>query len=75
MWSTSCLHEHSGSLRRAAEIVAEVTTEQPDTGKLRRAVKMLKGVLAPIGAGVAAATTAEAQEWARTAIEQLGAAL
>ncbi|MFC3993155.1 hypothetical protein [Actinoplanes siamensis] len=59
----------------AAEIVAEVTAEQPDPGKIRRAMKVLKGVLAPIGAGLATATSAEAQEWARTAIDQLGSAL
>lgn len=59
----------------AAEIVTEVTTDQPDPGKIRRAVKVLKGVLAPIGAGVAGAATAESQEWARTAIDQLGAVL
>jgi hypothetical protein len=59
----------------AAEIVAEVTTEQPNTGKIRRAVKVLKGALAPIAAGLTAAASAEVQEWARTAIDQLGAAL
>ncbi|MEU4560200.1 hypothetical protein AB0F72_17600 [Actinoplanes sp. NPDC023936] len=52
-----------------------MTTGQPDPGKIRRAVKVLKGVLAPIGAGVAGAATAESQEWARTAIDQLGAVL
>ncbi|MFI7434259.1 AbiTii domain-containing protein [Micromonospora haikouensis] len=59
----------------AAEIVTEVTTEQPNTGKIRRAVKVLKGALAPIAAGLTAATSAEVQEWARTAIDQLGTAL
>jgi AbiTii len=59
----------------AAEIVTEVTTAQPNTGKVRRAVKVLKGALAPVAAGLTAATTTEVQEWARTAIDQLGAAL
>lgn len=59
----------------AAEIVAEVTSDQPNSGKIRRAVNAIKGVLAPIGAGLAGATSAEVQEWARTAIDQLGAAL
>ena len=59
----------------AAEVVTEVTTDHPNSSKIRRAVNVLKGVLAPIGAGLATATNAEVQEWARTAIDQLGSAL
>ncbi|GAA2530671.1 hypothetical protein [Winogradskya humida] len=61
--------------RDAEEAAAEVTTDHPNSSKIRRAVNVLKGVLAPIGAGLATATNAEVQEWARTAIDQLGAAL
>jgi hypothetical protein len=60
---------------RDADRLAEVTGTQPNPGKIRRAVTAIKGVLAPVAAGLSAATSAEVQEWARTAIDQLGAAL
>ncbi|MDX3376332.1 hypothetical protein PV390_18190 [Streptomyces sp. ME02-6991-2A] len=43
----------------------------PEEGRVRRALAMLKGVLAPVATGVAAGTAAGAQEWAQTAIEGL----
>lgn len=56
----------------AQEALTEVTQDEPDRGLIRRAVRALKGVLAPIAAGLQAGVEAEAQEWAKTAIEQLG---
>ncbi|WP_407548065.1 hypothetical protein QOM21_03565 [Streptomyces sp. Pv4-95] len=57
----------------AARDVLAVITQQdaPQEGKLRRALGMLKGALAPVATGVAAGTAVGAQEWARTAIEGL----
>ncbi|RLV71149.1 hypothetical protein STAN_6678 [Streptomyces sp. CBMAI 2042] len=43
----------------------------PEEGRVRRALAMLKGVLAPVATGVAAGTAAGAQQWAQTAIEGL----
>ncbi|GAA2673008.1 hypothetical protein [Streptomyces lunalinharesii] len=43
----------------------------PQAGRLRQALAVLKGVLAPVATGLAAGTAAGAQDWARTAIEGL----
>ncbi|WP_328687191.1 hypothetical protein OG879_06635 [Streptomyces caniferus] len=43
----------------------------PEEGRLRRALAMLKGALAPVATGLATGTAVGAQEWARTAIEGL----
>ncbi len=56
----------------ATEILEEVTNAQPNQGKLKRALMALKGFLAPIATGVSAGAGEGAQEWARTAIKQLG---
>lgn len=56
----------------ADDALAEVTQPEPDRSKLRRAVTALKGLLAPIATGLAAGAGVGAQEFARTAIEQLG---
>ncbi|MBQ1076388.1 hypothetical protein KBX06_24990 [Micromonospora sp. C31] len=55
----------------AADVFVEAAQTEPDRGKVRRAVNALKGFLAPVAMGVVAGSTAGAQEWARTAIEQL----
>lgn len=56
----------------AHEILAEVTHIAPSQGKIRRALNAIKGVLAPVASGVAAAAGAAAgQEWAKAAIERL----
>jgi hypothetical protein len=59
----------------ADEILVEVTQPQPDRGKIRRAITALKGFLAPIATGLARGGGQGAQEWAKTAIEQLGSPL
>ncbi len=56
----------------AREILTEVTQSEPDRGKIRRALTALKGFLAPVAIGLAAGAGKGAQEWARTAIDQLG---
>jgi hypothetical protein len=56
----------------AREILTEVTEPEPDRGKVRRALSALKGLLAPVAVGLTAGTAEGAQEWAKTAIEQLG---
>jgi hypothetical protein len=56
----------------ADEILVEVTQPQPDRGKIRRAIDALQGFLAPIATGLARGGGQGAQEWAKTAIEQLG---
>lgn len=66
--------------RRDAEVaantaLAEITQTEPDRGKIRAAVQALKGVLAPVMAGLVAGSADGAQEWARTAIEQLTGAV
>lgn len=66
----------ANEVREQAEIVLkEVTKEQPDAGVVKRAVTMLKGLLAAAGAGVAAAVTTESAEVARGLIEALSGAL
>ncbi|MFC8235669.1 hypothetical protein [Streptomyces sp. NPDC057284] len=56
----------------AREVLATITQpEAPEPGRLRRALAMLRGALAPVATGVVAGTAVGAQEWARTAIEGL----
>ena len=56
----------------ANEILVEVTQPEPQPGKIRRAIAVLKGYLAPIATGLSRGSGEGAQEWAKTAIEQLG---
>jgi hypothetical protein len=56
----------------ANEVFAEITRPEPDRGKLRRAVSVIKGALAPVAMGLVKGSATGADEWARTAIEQLG---
>jgi len=60
------------ALAAVDEALAEVTQAEPNRSKLRRAVAALKGMLAPIATGLASGASASAQDFARTAIEQLG---
>ncbi|MFG2574965.1 hypothetical protein [Streptomyces sp. NPDC048481] len=58
----------------AQEVLAEVTTGQdPEPGRLRRALNGLRGALAPVATGIAAGTAVGAQEWAQEAIRGLSA--
>ncbi|MEU6218481.1 hypothetical protein ABZ845_13320 [Streptomyces sp. NPDC047022] len=56
----------------AREVLATIARpDVPEDGRLRRALAMLRGALAPVATGVVAGTAAGAQEWARQAIEGL----
>ena len=56
----------------AQEVLAEITGPQsPEPGRLRRAVTLLKGALAPVATGLAAGTAVGPQEWAQSAIRGL----
>lgn len=55
----------------ANEVFAEITQPEPDHGKIRRAVSVIKGALAPVAMGFVKGSATGADEWARTAIEQL----
>ncbi|MEU8616320.1 hypothetical protein [Streptomyces sp. NPDC048623] len=48
-------------------------TEAPEPGRLRRALTLLRGALAPVATGVAAGATAGSQQWAQDAIASLTA--
>jgi hypothetical protein len=54
------------------EILAEVVTDSPDRGKLRRAFAALKGFLVPIAARAGSGAAEGAHEAAKQAIEELG---
>lgn len=56
----------------AQEVLAEVVKEDPDRGVVRRGVAVLKGLLSPVALGMTTGAADGAEEWARTAIEQLG---
>lgn len=56
----------------AREVLATIARpDAPEDGRLRRALAMLRGALAPVATGVVAGTAAGAQEWAQKAIEGL----
>ncbi|MEV6331553.1 hypothetical protein [Streptomyces sp. NPDC051909] len=46
-------------------------TAEPEPGRLRRALTLLRGALAPVATGVAAGATAGSQQWAQDAIASL----
>ncbi len=57
------------------EALAEVTQPEPNARRVRRSVAALKGWLTPIATGLRTGAGNGAQEWAQTAIQQLGSAL
>ena len=59
----------------ADAVLQQVTTEDPDQGAIRRAVMMIKGLLAPVGVGVGDAVTDQTAELASEVIEAIGRAL
>jgi hypothetical protein len=65
-------HDREDAESAAREVLATVTRpDPPEEGRLRRALAMLRGALAPVATGVVTGTAVGAQEWARTAIEGL----
>ena len=55
----------------ANSVLAEVTTAEPDPGKVRRGVALLKGFLSAAAVGANTGVSAETSELARQAIESL----
>ncbi|MFG2139747.1 hypothetical protein [Streptomyces sp. NPDC048650] len=56
----------------AGQILEAITRPNPhEDGRLRRALALFKGALAPVATGVVTGTAVGAQDWARTAIEGL----
>jgi len=55
----------------AGEVLAEITSAEPEKGKVRRALAMLRGLLAPVATGAIAGVAAGTQEWAQAAISGL----
>lgn len=72
----SLVAEDAEDVRSSAQmLLGEVVKEEPDRGVIRRGVNLIKGVLAPIMAGMGQAATAETAEASRHVIESLGQAL
>jgi hypothetical protein len=57
----------------ARQVLAEVVQPDPDRRKIRRALSAMKGLLAPLATGLVEGAGDGAHEWAKTAIERLGA--
>ena len=55
----------------ADDLLSETSRPEPQWGKLRRALALLRGTLAPIAAGAVTGTAEGTQEWAKTVIENL----
>ncbi|WIX92579.1 hypothetical protein [Amycolatopsis sp. DG1A-15b] len=56
----------------AKEVLKEITgTEAPEPGRLRRALTVLRGGLAPIATGIVSGLAAGAEDWAKAAIAGL----
>ncbi|WP_435121247.1 hypothetical protein [Amycolatopsis thermoflava] len=55
----------------ANEVLTQITDSAPEPGKLRRAVTALRGVLAPVAAGLVTGAASGAEEWAKAAITGL----
>lgn len=66
-------HEDANDVKTSSdEILRQVVTAEPDRGVIRKAVTIIKGLLAPIASGIGAAVTDESTELSRTFIESLG---
>lgn len=59
----------------AETVLGEVVKEEPDRGRIKRGITMLRGLLAPIATGVGTAVSDESAELSRTLIERLGSSL
>ncbi|WP_243399269.1 hypothetical protein [Cryobacterium zongtaii] len=58
----------------AEAILNEVVKDEPNRSVIRRGLTMIKGLVAPLAAGVRGAVTAESSEAARNLIDALGEA-
>jgi len=59
----------------AETVLGEVVKDEPDPGRIKRGITMLRGLLAPIGTGVGTAVSDESAELAKTLIEGLSSTL
>lgn len=59
----------------AVSVLGEVVEDEPDQGRIRRGIIMLKGLLAPIATGVGTTISGEAAELSKTLIKGLGSTL
>ncbi|MGL4745817.1 MAG: hypothetical protein ACRCXL_15700 [Dermatophilaceae bacterium] len=59
----------------AETVLGEVVKDEPDQGRIKRGITMLRGLLAPIGTGVGTAVSDESAELAKTVIKGLGSTL
>ncbi|HEU5129585.1 MAG TPA: hypothetical protein VFU12_16505 [Glycomyces sp.] len=60
---------------QAVAVLGEVVKENPDQGIIKQGVTMLKGLLAPLAAGIGDAVTEESASAARHIIGGLGNSL
>lgn len=68
--------EDAEDVKETADVLlAEVVKAEPEKGVIRRGTKMMKALLASATIGVNQAVTTESAEYAREAIEALGAAI
>lgn len=59
----------------AESVLGEVVKDEPDQGRVKRGITMLRGLLAPLATGVGTAVSGEAAELSKTLIEGLGSTL
>lgn len=59
----------------AESVLGEVVKDEPDQGRNKRGIKMLRGLLAPIATGVGTAVSGEAAVLSKMLIEGLGSTL
>ncbi|RNL80731.1 hypothetical protein EFW17_22585 [Halostreptopolyspora alba] len=64
--------DHEDAREAAQEVLDEVTQEEPDRGRIRRGMTLLRKLLAPMARGVAAGAQKGVQQWALDATEKLG---
>ncbi|MBF6321565.1 hypothetical protein OG935_25380 [Nocardia cyriacigeorgica] len=68
--------DDAAEVRSSAEaVLAEVVSEEPDQGAIKRFLTMIKGLLAPIAAGIVDAATEESAALTRDTIQAIGAAV
>ncbi|MFI9537882.1 hypothetical protein ACIG56_32160 [Nocardia fusca] len=56
-------------------VLAEVVEEEPNQGRIKRGLTMIKGLLSPIATSAIEAASEESAELARTVIQDLGSSL
>lgn len=67
-------HEQQETQEAAHAVLHEVTQPEPDHGTIRKTLLTIKGALSSLATGLVTGASDGAQEWAKTTIEQIGAA-